>query len=96
VLHSFGDAILDGANPYAGLIDVKGTLYGTTETGGYGNGTVFSIDRKTGNETVLYAFRGITDGGDPYGKVIDVEGTLYGTTYGGGANYSGVIFALRP
>ena len=31
-------------NPYSGLIDVKGTLYGTTEIGGaHGYGTVFSL-----------------------------------------------------
>ncbi|MCA7118425.1 MAG: PEP-CTERM sorting domain-containing protein, partial [Acidibrevibacterium sp.] len=34
----------NGANPYAGLISVGGTLYGTTEGGGSaGDGTVFSL-----------------------------------------------------
>jgi uncharacterized repeat protein (TIGR03803 family) len=43
VLDSFG-AKGDGANPEAGLINVKGTLYGTTEFGGAnGEGTAFSI-----------------------------------------------------
>jgi uncharacterized repeat protein (TIGR03803 family) len=43
VLHSFGSGT-DGRNPYAGLINAKGTLYGTTYAGGaYGDGTVFSI-----------------------------------------------------
>jgi uncharacterized repeat protein (TIGR03803 family) len=43
VLHSFGHGT-DGAMPLAGLIDVKGTLYGTTPAGGkYGDGTVFAL-----------------------------------------------------
>jgi uncharacterized repeat protein (TIGR03803 family) len=43
VLHSFGNGS-DGATPYASLIDVKGTLYGSTEVGGaHYYGTVFSL-----------------------------------------------------
>ena len=34
----------DGDGPVAGLIEVNGTLYGTTDVGGtYGQGTVFKI-----------------------------------------------------
>lgn len=43
VLHSFGYGS-DGATPLAGLIDINGTLYGTTSAGGTsGNGTVFAL-----------------------------------------------------
>ena len=43
VLHSFGGGT-DGVGPFAGLIDVKGTLYGTTEQGGaYFYGAVFAL-----------------------------------------------------
>ena len=43
VLHSFG-ASSDGAQPMASLINVNGTLYGTTEDGGTsGSGTVFAL-----------------------------------------------------
>ena len=58
VLHSFSGGSADGANPAAGLIKIKGTLYGTTVNGsGDGlRGTVFSVDPKTGTETVVYAF----------------------------------------
>ena len=46
VLHSFGYGS-DGATPQAGLIDVNGTLYGTTSAGGAnGNGTVFALSIK--------------------------------------------------
>jgi uncharacterized repeat protein (TIGR03803 family) len=34
----------DGEGPTSGLLDVNGTLYGTTELGGaYNRGTVFSF-----------------------------------------------------
>jgi uncharacterized repeat protein (TIGR03803 family) len=81
----------DGNRPYAGVTDVKGTLYGTTLLGGPGaiqpSGTVFAFDPKTGKEQVLYSFCSRTDCSDgqfPESSLIDVKGTLYGTsTYGG-------------
>ncbi len=43
VLHSFGYGS-DGAKPLAGLVNVNGSLYGTTSAGGtYGKGTVFAL-----------------------------------------------------
>ena len=43
VLHSFGNGT-DGIYPYAALIDVNGTLYGTTDRGGvHLQGTVFTL-----------------------------------------------------
>ena len=91
VLHSF-TAGADGVYPYAGLIrDMKGNLYGTTAGGGKptklcptGCGTVFKVG-KTGEETVLYSFKGGTDGVTPYaGLIRDAAGNLYGTTPWGG------------
>jgi uncharacterized repeat protein (TIGR03803 family) len=42
-LYSFSGGV-DGARPDAGLIEVNGTLYGTTQDGGtYGAGTVFAF-----------------------------------------------------
>ena len=45
VLHSFeGFSDSDGAAPYAALIDVNGTLYGTTSAGGgVDGGTAFAL-----------------------------------------------------
>ena len=84
VLHSFGEKT-DGAGPEAGLINVKGTLYGTTfGGGGHGEGTVFSIT-PSGTEKVLHVFNGPPDGAYPVASLINVNGTLYGTTSGGGA-----------
>lgn len=87
LLHSFGfGSGSDGMDPVASLIDVKGTLYGTTIAGGtYGVGTVFSITT-SGTEKVLHSFGGGYDGQYPRASLKDVKGTLYGTTFGGGAN----------
>ncbi len=83
VLHSFGKGS-DSIEPSADLIDVKGTLYGTTQNGSaYGCGTVFSITTD-GTETVLHSFGKGADGCFPFAGLVDVRGTLYGTTaYGG-------------
>ena len=93
----------DGDGPLASLIDVKGTLYGTTYDGGTGCGnmggcgTVFSVNPNTGAETVIYSFIGGTDGANPEAGMIDVKGTLYGTTYGGGPyGQNGTVFSVNP
>ena len=97
MLHSFGKGT-DGRYPDAGLIDVSGTLYGTTEEGGaYGDGTAFSITTG-GTEKLLHDFGKRTDGSRPNAGLIYVKGTgtLYGTTEAGGANDDGTVFALTP
>jgi uncharacterized repeat protein (TIGR03803 family) len=90
VLHSFGNGA-DGIAPTSSLIDVKGTLFGTTAFGGgycasngtTGCGTVFSIIT-TGTEQVLHSFGSGSDGVQPYAGLVDIDGRLYGTTaYGG-------------
>lgn len=95
VLHRFGATSGDGANPFAGLINVDGTLYGTTYGGGVnGLGTIFAITT-SGKETVRYSFRRARkDGAHPYARLIDVNGTLYGTTLDGGAHDAGTVFSL--
>ena len=100
VIHSF-QGPPDGQRPYAGLIDLSGTLYGTTGYGGTGAckyidemgcGTVFAIS--DGVERIVYSFKGGKDGLDPYGSVIHVKGTLYGTTSQGGASGNGTVFEV--
>jgi uncharacterized repeat protein (TIGR03803 family) len=90
----------DGDAPDSALIDVGGTLYGTTYEGGTGGGTVYSVTT-SGNESVLYSFAGGSDGVYPGGGLIDVNGTLYGTTqYGGGGTgcprglSCGIVFSV--
>jgi len=91
VLHSFGNGS-DGTFPRAPLIDVGGTLYGTTQYGGStvcgeseANhcGTVFKIT-VAGEETVLHSFKGGKDGATPVAGLIAIGNTLYGTTVSGG------------
>ena len=86
VLHDFTGGS-DGGNPQAGLVDVHGTLYGTTYIGGTpgrrGKGIVYSIGT-TGGEKVLHAFSPRSDQSHPRGDLIAVNGTLYGATLEGG------------
>jgi uncharacterized repeat protein (TIGR03803 family) len=100
VLYKFGaNSSHDAAFPEAGVISVKGSLYGTTYYGGLsgaGYGAVYQLtppagSRKAWTETVIYAFRGANDGSYPEAEVVaDSTGALYGTTvYGGGTNCGG-------
>ena len=100
VLHSFAGEP-DGSGPEYGLLNVGGTVYGTTWSGGTNNyGTVFAITA-SGQETVVYSFAGSPDGAQPQAAPINVNGTLYGTTTEGGANCGsiggcGTVFTLTP
>lgn len=94
VLHSFGSHLGDGRRSYAPLIDVNGTLYGTTYRGGaHGIGTVFSITA-TGKERTLHSFAFGSDGAGPQAGLIDVNGALYGTTTLGGSYGNGTVFRI--
>jgi uncharacterized repeat protein (TIGR03803 family) len=99
VLHNFKGPP-DGWFPLSGLIEVNGTLYGTTLLGGNsgcqsseGCGVVYSITT-SGSEKVLYRFKGGSDGGNPLASLVEVNGTLYGTTRGGGAHGFGTVFRI--
>lgn len=107
VVHSFVPTQGDGSAPNGSLVNVNGTIYGTTWQGGKnGGGTVFALDTNTGVESVVYSFcsRKCNDGFMPMDGVIDVNGTLYGTTYGGGKiqgcyyahSGCGIVFSLDP
>jgi uncharacterized repeat protein (TIGR03803 family) len=98
VLHIFNGGS-DGAIPQAGVIlDKKGNLYGTAETGGTGPGcgfsngcgTVFKVT-SDGSFTVVYNFcqsQYCPDGMLPTATLIrDDKGNLYGTAYQGGDEY---------
>ena len=83
----------DGTEPQGRLLNVNGTLYGTTHSGGAGCpnggssggcGTVYSLTT-SGREKVLYSFQGGSDGAGPTSGLIEVDGILYGTTMQGGS-----------
>jgi uncharacterized repeat protein (TIGR03803 family) len=92
----------DGANPFSGLVDVNGILYGTTGDGGTGGGIVFALDEPYIGERVVYNFcsqQNCADGKDP-NTLVNVNGELYGTTNSGGAYCQsnggcGTVFVLR-
>ena len=92
----------DGEAPAANLIDVNGTLYGTTVDGGLpcslgiaGCGTVFAIT-PSGSERVLYRFNSQPDGAWPHAGLIYVNGAFYGTTGAGGTYNNGTFFTVTP
>ncbi len=76
ILWSFTNGV-DGAGPYAGLVQGSdGNFYGTTEGR---SGTVFRIS-PSGTFTNLHTFTGI-DGVHPAaGLVQGIDGNFYGTT----------------
>jgi uncharacterized repeat protein (TIGR03803 family) len=84
LLHGFGGGS-DGDSPQAGVTNLNGILYGTTNVGGSTSryGTVYSITT-SGAEKVLHAFTGGSDGNNPLGGLTTLNGKLYGTTAGGG------------
>jgi uncharacterized repeat protein (TIGR03803 family) len=104
VVYSFQGGTTDGSYPSSDLLDVSGTLYGTTQYGGTGLssecgysgcGVVFSVT-PAGVETVLYSFQG-TSGGDgsvPAAGLVTVGGKLYGTTALGGTHGQGAVFSI--
>jgi uncharacterized repeat protein (TIGR03803 family) len=88
----------DGGDPTTpGLaIDASGNLYGTTQSGGTGNGVFFQLS-PDGTQTVLYSFSGGFGGGQPNSPLVaDDQGNFYGTTHQGGTRDSGVVFKITP
>ena len=104
VLHSFSGQ-MDGATPLAGLtVDRNGNLYGTTNKGGAGYGTVFKLASTQSGWLLspLYSFQAGADGSNPVARVIfGPDGSLYGTTETGGTSGyctggCGTVFNLKP
>ncbi len=99
VLYTFTGGA-DGGIPEGGLIwGASGVLYGTTESGGTGNGTVFELTQSQGAWTLntIYTFPGPGIAGPTANLVRDTSGNLYGTTLSGPPNYppcDGSIFKL--
>jgi uncharacterized repeat protein (TIGR03803 family) len=95
-----------GSGIVAGLLDLKGTLYGTTSYGGtgclkQGCGTVFAVDAASGQELVVHRFTAV-EGSGPAAALVKVGAMLYGTTaYGGSLSCApprgcGSVYVLDP
>ena len=105
VVHSFTFSP-DGGTPGASniVIDGKGNLYGTTQSGGTPKmGVVFELSPPAQNggkwdETILHAFRGAPDGSQPEAGLLQTSAkTLVGTTlFGGTGNNYGLVFSIAP
>ena len=87
----------DGAGPAFGTLAIgpQGSLFGTTEGGGY-LGTVFEVCPGTdcaSTESVVHSFGHGTDGIEPIGGLaFDAAGNFYGTTLLGGVLGNGTVF----
>lgn len=101
-MHAFKGG-LDGQFPNP-VIDVNGTLYGTTSQGGIGCvdfggcGILFSIS-PAGAKRTVYSFNGGTsDGWGPQGGLTPLGGELYGVASlgGTGQHQCGIVFAVTP
>jgi uncharacterized repeat protein (TIGR03803 family) len=101
LLHSFGGAS-DGFSPRAKMLVANdGYLWGTTNSGGNGNGgTVFKIKPDGSNFTVVYAFCPNSHcpvGNNPEAGLIQApDGNFYGTTAGNGQGGAGAVYRLTP
>ena len=87
----------DGTIPWGGLVNVGGTLYGTTfEGGAYGRGSVYSINPSTGAEAIIYSFNAFPDATTPQAGLLAIGGLLYGVGSEGGANGWGAVYSVNP
>lgn len=80
----------DGEYASGSLAVLEGALFGATDYGGTGNGTLFDVST-SGTEHVIRKFSG-ANGTEPVGGPLNAAGLLYGTTYAGGASNVGTIF----
>jgi uncharacterized repeat protein (TIGR03803 family) len=87
----------DGSSPSLLTQATDGNFYGTTQSGGIGDGTVFEIT-SAGTLTTLHSMCSETlcsDGSSPMGGLLQASnGVFYGTTYMGGTSNDGIVFSL--
>jgi uncharacterized repeat protein (TIGR03803 family) len=88
-LYGFSGTSSDGGYPATSLLYDKGMLYGTTDLGGQGSGTLFKIKPATGTEATLYSFSGYQT--SPSG-VVRLGNVLFGATYYTGFGGPGMVY----
>lgn len=90
-----------GASPINGLtLGPDGHLYGVTQAGGTGSGTIFRVTT-AGVLTTLVSFTGTSGaalGSSPRGNLtLAADGSFYGTTaLGGSGGGNGTVFKMTP
>lgn len=84
----------NGAKPWGNLLQAQdGFLYGLTNSGNPGTGTLFQFDPVSHTHSIKYNFNPSSNGYAPVGSLIQTpNGKLYGVASGGGATGDGVIF----
>ena len=90
-------------SPRGNLVLANDALYGTsTAGGGYGYGSVFSINTDGSSLNVLHSFTNTLNGSwpEPYGSLVLFGNRLYGTTFYGGDDAGdgvgyGTIFSIN-
>lgn len=94
VIHSFSGYFSDGEAPGGSLLDLGGTLYGTTSKG-VRSGTIFRINPDGSAFALLYSFGWVPpNAGSPAGSLTASNGVFFGTTSAGGAGDRGAIFKV--
>ncbi|MGH6890118.1 MAG: choice-of-anchor tandem repeat GloVer-containing protein [Rhizomicrobium sp.] len=101
VLYTFCSAhnCADGAYPglESLILDAKGNLYGTTESGGVNNGGAVYTLTQQGAETVLYSFpENGSIGYGPDSLVMDSKRILIGTTEMSANEGCGIAYGVEP
>lgn len=101
LLHDFGSVARPQAqNPYGGVIDVNGVLYGATDARPYTFGAVYEVKTNGTSFSIVHEFQGNSkdDGRAGKGDLAYDDGTILGTTQDGGhpGGYGyGTIYRFR-
>lgn len=89
------DAAVKNCN--AGLTELNGKLYGSTNYGGANNnGYLFSFDPVTHVFAIVHSFNRLVDGAGFEGQWCALDGKLFATSYAGGATGYGTLVQFDP
>jgi uncharacterized repeat protein (TIGR03803 family) len=96
LLHRFSGGSADGRKPVASTLLISGsTLYGVTQEGGAGIGTVYRMNTDGTGFALLHSFAGgESDGSTPDGLLAQSGSVLYGITLSGGIDGNGAVFQI--
>jgi uncharacterized repeat protein (TIGR03803 family) len=98
LMHTFAGGAGGAAPDGALVLATDGMLYGTTRSGGTGNGgTIFKINPNGTDYAVVHSFVPGTEGSDPRSGVIQAtDGFFYGTTSAGTSTTFGSVYKMGP